>query len=808
MFLLFLLALLVGLPTPSIAQTTYQVPAPELARLVDVPPTPGLLLSPDRTFFLVTQQPDLPSIEELAQPELRLAGLRINPRIGGPSRANALTGLGIMAATGGEVLPITGLPANPKLRNLAWNADGSMVAFTHDAEDRIVLYVLDTRTREARPLSLPPLANVLGNPITWMTDLNTLLVRVRPNTPPALPTANAAPVGPVIQENERGAAPARTFQDLLTSPADEQTFDHYATSRLYRVDVRTGASVNLLSDRVLASAMPSPDDRYVIVTAVTRPYSYLVPVARFARTIEVIDAQTGVMVHTVARLPVQENVPTGFGSTTTGPRNVMWRADAPSTLVWVEAQDGGNGRVQMEIRDHVLALTAPFSGTPVVMSQLPYRFAGIQWHSDDLALITESWMATRQVRTWIVAPSQLSREKTLLFDYSSEDGYNLPGNPVMRTNAAGYGVLHLHEGNLLLTGTGASPEGDRPFLRRFNLETREMVELFRSAAPYYEAVTAVLDDVGRRFVTLRESQTEVPNFFVRDLGSESLEPLTNFPHPYPELRDLSRELITYTREDGVALSATLYLPLGYDAQRAGPLPTLVWAYPREFKSVDAAGQISGSPHRFARVSYWGPVPYVLRGYAILDNAAIPILGEGDEEPNDTFVEQLVAGAEAAIQEGVRRGVVDASRVAVGGHSYGAFMTANLLAHSRLFRAGIARSGAYNRTLTPFGFQFEERTYWEAPDVYNRMSPFQNAHLIEAPMLLIHGEADNNAGTFPIQSERLYNALRGLGTPSRLVMLPHESHGYVARESLLHMVWETDRWLERHVKPVVSSPESR
>lgn len=803
--LILFLALLVACVSPAIAQTTYQVPAPELARLVDVPPTPGLSLSPDRTFFLVTQQPDLPSIEELAQPELRLAGIRINPRIAGPSRANALTGLGIMPVTGGDVLPVTGLPANPKLRNLTWNADGSKVAFTHDAADRIELYVLDTRTRVARQIAMPPLANVLGNPITWMTDANTLLVRVRPTIPPALPAPNAAPAGPVIQENERGAAPARTFQDLLTSPADEQTFDHYATSRLYRVDVRTGASVNLLSDRIIAGAMPSPDDRYVIVTTVTRPYSYLVPVARFARTIEVIDAQTGVLLHTVARLPVQENVPTGFGSTTTGPRNVMWRADAPSTLVWVEAQDDGNGRVQADIRDHVLALSAPFNGAPVVMAQLAYRFGGIQWHSDELALITESWMATRQVRTWTFAPSQPSREKSLLFDYSSEDGYNLPGNPVMRTNAAGYSVLHVHEGSILLTGTGASPEGDRPYLRRFNLQSRETTELFRSQAPYYEAVTAVLDDAGQRFVTLRESQTEVPNFFVRDLDRGALDPLTAFPHPYPELSTLSRELITYTREDGVPLSATLYLPLGYDAQRDGPLPTLVWAYPREFKSADAAGQISGSPHRFARISYWGPVPYVLRGYAIMDNAAIPILGEGDEEPNDTFVEQLVAGAEAAIQEGVRRGVVDASRVAVGGHSYGAFMTANLLAHSRLFRAGIARSGAYNRTLTPFGFQFEERTYWEAPDVYNRMSPFQNAHLIQAPLLMIHGEADNNAGTFPIQSERLYNALRGLGTPSRLVMLPHESHGYVARESLLHMLWETDRWLERHVKPVRQDP---
>jgi dipeptidyl aminopeptidase/acylaminoacyl peptidase len=352
---------------------------------------------------------------------------------------------------------------------------------------------------------------------------------------------------------------------------------------------------------------------------------------------------------------------------------------------------------------------------------------------------------------------------------------------------------------LFLTGQGASPEGNRPFLRTLDLQTGETTELFRSEAPYYESPVDLLDVEEKTLLTSRESATDVPNYFVRDLDAGTVTAITNFPHPYPELVDIQKEFITYHRADGVQMTATLYLPAGYDAQRDGALPGLVWAYPREFKSADAASQVSDSPYRFTRVSYWGAVPFVTQGYAVLDNASMPIVGEGDMEPNDAFRKQLVMNAQAIIDEGSRRGVLDPDRVAVGGHSYGAFMTGNLLAHSDLFRAGIARSGAYNRTLTPFGFQSEERLFWDAPEIYFGMSPFMHADKVNEPILLIHGEADNNSGTFPIQSERFYNALKGLGATARLVMLPHESHGYRARESLLHMLWEENRWLEKYVK---------
>ena len=308
-----------------------------------------------------------------------------------------------------------------------------------------------------------------------------------------------------------------------------------------------------------------------------------------------------------------------------------------------------------------------------------------------------------------------------------------------------------------------------------------------------------MDEDGHLLLTRRESVEIPPNFFIRDLRSGALEAVTDFPHPTPQLLGVQKELIRYKRADGLALTGTLFLPAGHDPEKDGPLPTILWAYPREFKSASAAGQVRDSPHRFVRVGWWSPVPWVTRGYAVLSDPAMPIIGEGESEPNDTYVEQLVSGARAAVETLVERGISDPAKVAVGGHSYGAFMTANLLAHSDLFCAGIARSGAFNRTLTPFGFQSEERTLWQARETYFEMSPFVHADKIKAPLLIIHGAEDNNSGTYPMQSERFYNALKGHGATTRLVMLPHESHGYRARESIMHTVWEMDTWLSRYVK---------
>jgi len=808
-YLLSLLLLAFFSTVPALGQDVvdeYRMPPPELAALVDAPRTPGVSLSPDRATMLLMQPPSLPSIAEVSAPESRLAGLRINPRNNGPSRGTAYIGLRFRDLNGRET-EIIGLPAEPRIRNVRWAPDGRHVAFTHETIDHIELWVVEVESGRARRLTDRSVNAAYGSAFSWVPDGRALIVQTIPEGRGVAPAAPEVPAGPVAQETTGEAAPARTYQDLLKDPHDEALFEYFATSQLARVGL-DGREEALGSPALFQSATPSPDGRFVLVETTHRPFSYLVPAYSFPDRIEVW-ATNGDVVREIADLPLQDKVPPGFGSVPTGVRSISWRADAPATLAWVEALDGGDGRAEAQERDRLFTLAAPFSGSPTAIATLPLRYAGTIWSDAGFALAIEMWFATRQLRIYRVDPDHPG-EQTVLFEFSMEDAYSDPGQPMMRQTDLGTYVAMTADGGetLFLRGQGASPEGNRPFIRKLDMRTGETEEVFRSEAPYYEIPVDFLDVDEGILLTRRETNVDPPNYYVRNLESGSVEAVTDFPHPYPRFAEIQKEAIQYERDDGVTLSATLYLPAGYDAARDGPLPTFVWAYPVEFKSADAAGQRTDSPYQFKYVSYQGAVPWVARGYAILDDASMPIVGEGDAEPNDTFLKQLVANAQAAIDEGVRRGVVDPNRVAVGGHSYGAFMTANLLAHSDLFRAGIARSGAYNRTLTPFGFQREERLYWEAPEVYYEMSPFMHADQVNEPILLIHGQADNNSGTFPLQSERFYNAVKGLGGTARLVMLPAEAHGYAARESILHMLWEMDRWLETYVKNAGQREETK
>ncbi len=776
------------------AQLDYQAPPAPLDRLLDAPLTPSVRLSPDGMLMALLHRPGLPSIEDVAAPELRLAGMRINPRTHGPSRTTAYSGISIKSLDANPARPITGIPESGRVRNVSWAPDGQHIAFTVDMVDRIDLHVADVATGTARKLTDIAINDITYGSLRWHPDSKSLLVRAVPQDQESMPVEPLAPAGPVIQENLGGEAPARTYQDLLSDPYDEVLFAWFMASQVFHIPLQ-GTATPLGPVGLALTPEPSPDGQYILVRAMHRPFSYLVTAGRFPHSYTIYDAQ-GQLVKEVARLPLAENVPVAFGSTTTGPRSMGWRADAPATLVWVEALDGGDGGAEASLRDEVFLLDAPFESDPVSLVKLQLRYSGILWGHESMALVVETWWSTRQQKTSLLNPSNPGTVTKAIFDRSTEDRYSNPGTFQRIRTAQGTSVLQMDGDNLLLIGTGASEDGDRPFLRTLNLETGAAETLFQSEAPYYERPVYVMDDA--HILTVRESVDDPPNYFVRNLEDGSLMAVTEFEHPYPELATITKEELNYTRADGVPLKATLYLPPEYDTQD-GPLPALIWAYPREFKNADFAGQRTGSPFRFKYMSYSGAIPYVTQGYAVLDGTSMPVIGEGEEEPNDTFREQLVANAQAAIDAGTARGVVDPNRVAIAGHSYGAFMTANLLAHSDLFRAGIARSGAYNRTLTPFGFQREERLFWESPETYYTMSPFMHVDKVNEPILLIHGEADNNSGTFPLQSRRFYGALKGLGKTARLVMLPHESHGYRARESVGHVLWETTRWLDTYVK---------
>ena len=775
----------------------YQMPPDEIVKIVDAPVTPVISISPDKSAMILIERSPIVTIKDLSAPELRLAGLRIDPSTNGPSRQALNTGFRIADIDGKNTRDIKGMPLVAGLGYPEWAPDGKRFAFTNTTEKGIGLWVCDLGTLEASKIA-DNLNMVFRGSVSWLSDSKTLVYSVADPDRGEIPGKSPVPQRPVVQENQGEKGEAPTYQDLLKDPVDEAIFEYFAKSQLMIWD---GSKSEKLGDPgMITSVNPSPDARYLLVSLINRPFSYIVPYNRFPTLTAIWDI-TGKPVKILNEKPLIENQPRGYDMVLTGPRYYGWRQDAPSTVYWVEAIDGGDYENEMKFHDQVYMLDAPFSGNPVKFIATEMRFNGITWGNNDFALVYEGLSRTRIRRTSSFNPANPEKTVKRIFESKSDDRYNNPGRFLTEMNNYGSNLLIFADNgkSLFLEGEGASPEGDRPFLDKYIIATGKRERLWRSEAPYFEAFHVFLDIRKGMILTSRQSVSEVPNYFIRNLRNKKLLQVTSFENPYPQLEGIHKELVKYKRNDSLDLSFTLYLPKGFTRWKDAPLPTLLWAYPREYNDPSSAGQVSGSPYTFTRVSPASVLVYVMEGYAILMDASFPIVGTGGKEPNDTFVGQLVANAEAAINKAVSMGVTDRSRVAVSGHSYGAFMTANLLAHSRLFAAGIAESGAYNRTLTPFGFQNERRSYWEAPDVYNRMSPFMNADKVKDPIMLIHGMADNNSGTFPIQSERFYAALKGFGATVRLVLLPLESHGYAARESILHKHWEVLNWLNRYVK---------
>jgi len=725
---------------------------------------------------------------------MKLAGARFNPEKYAPSRSTFhYDEISMFCLKSGESWVVGGLE-DAKILAPHWAPDGRTLVFLVESEDGLRLWKLEAGAREAALLSPRRINGVLpGLLFRWESDGRSLLTRLVLED--EKPDEKRLPKGPAVQETSGEKAPVRTYQDLLRDELDGETFEHYASSQLARVDLN-GEVTELGEPGIVYYFQSSPDRRYLLRRVIEKPYSYLVPYSKFAGRYDILTSE-GELLKEIVRFPASEDLPKGFDSVRTGPRNLLWRADTDATLVWSEATDGGDMKKEQTYHDEVKALASPFEGGAESLFSLEMRFNGVDWGHSELALVSEWRYSDRRTRTWKFDPSDPSKSFVLFEDRSYNDHYGDPGNPLHLWSERGTRVLATVDSGqtLLLAGRGASPDGCIPFLDRWNAETGESHRVWSSQEPYYERVVGLLDPEGDEVITLRESVDEPPNFFRRSIASGTSEPLTDLPHPTPEFKGLKKELITYMREDGVELSGTLYLPPDFNGE---PVPVLLWAYPLEYKDSTVAGQVTTSPYEFNRVSYWGPLPFLALGYAVLDDPKMPIVGEGEKLPNDSFLEQLVSSAQAAVDTLVERGIGDRERVAIGGHSYGAFMVANLLAHSDLFKTGIARSGAYNRTLTPFGFQGEERDFWEGKEVYSEMSPFFHAEKIKRPILFIHGSEDNNAGTYPMQSERMFAAIKGLGGRARLVMLPKESHAYRARESLLHMLWEQQEWLKKYL----------
>jgi dipeptidyl aminopeptidase/acylaminoacyl peptidase len=797
-----LLVLCVLLPLIGFSQLdlNYQQPHKNILELADAPMPPSMSINPKGSKALLIYRNQYQTIEDLAEDELRLAGLRINPKTNISSRTRFYVDLKLFDPSHKKEFEIQNLPVDPKISNINWSPNYNYIAFTNTLSTGNELWVIDYKNKSASRLTSAVVNGNMGTTLTWLPDESGILVKTLPKKRQNLIDAdNKVPTGPTVSVNEAGVeAQNRTYQDLLKNKVDEFNFEVLATSEIQKVDLEGNQSL-WKTGAMYGSMSISPDGNYVMVSEIKKPFSYIVTYGRFP-TSHTIYTADGDLVHVIADIPLMEEMPKGFMSTRTGPRNMSWREDQPATLVWVEALDGGDADKEVEFRDEVYQLKAPFTAKKEDLTKTKLRFSGITWGDKTTAILSEYWWNTRTVRTSIFNPSNSEAEVVLFNERNYQNTYDDPGRFVTTKNKFNQSVLQILNGRLTLTGQGYSEEGKFPFVDEYDLKSKTSKRLFQvKESNYLESFVNMINAKKGLILTRLESSNEFPNYYFRNYKTGSLEQISNFENPFKAIQNVDKEVITYKRDDGLELSATLYLPVGYDKEKKEKMPMLMWAYPREYKDKNSASQVTSSRKEFTYPYYGSPIYWVNRGYVVLDDAAFPIIGEGEEQPNDSFKTQLVANAKAAIDAVDELGYIDRNKVAVGGHSYGAFMTANLLSHSDLFAAGIARSGAYNRTLTPFGFQSEERNYWESPEVYNTMSPFMNAHKMKTPLLLIHGQADNNSGTYPMQSERYFNALKGLGAPARLVMLPKESHGYAAKESIMHMLWEQDQWLEKYVK---------
>ncbi len=780
---------------------TYQIPKKEILDLVDIDRAPSVLKDEKNNYMIFVYRPEYKSIDELSQKEMRLGGLRVNPYLNIGSRTTYYNKVKILRLKKGDKSPIEvkGLPTNPKLSNFVYSPDQSKIAMINTTSDRLELWVLNIDKALARRINTPSLNATLGSVINWFSDNKSLLIKIRSeNSNIIIDQENMTPTGPTVTENMGDKAQNRTYQDLLKNITDENNFEQLSRSKLIKVSLK-GKISQWQDEKMYRSISFSPDGKYVLVNIIKKPFSYIVTYSRFPNETLVYDLN-GKLIKKIAESPLLEVLPKGFMATKVGKRSISWRTDLPSSLRYIEALDGGDPSVEVDYRDKLMNWDAPFNKNPEFLIKTINRINSINWGNKNFAIVRDIWWNNRNTKTYLFNPSNSNVKPKIISDRNYQDIYSNPGSYVTKRNDYNRSVLLIKNNNLFRIADGFSKEGQFPYVEKLNINDLSTTTIYKS--DYETKFENIIDfdfEKNELFVRI-ESKQDFPNYYFRKLSkNNTLDQITFFKNPFESLKKISKETITYKREDGLDLSGVLYLPPGYDKSKPERKPMILWAYPREYKDKNSASQKTNNPNRFIYPSWASPIYWVTQGYVLLDRASFPIIGEKDVEPNDSFRKQLVSNAKAAIDELDKKGYIDPKKVAVGGHSYGAFMVANLLSHSNLFSAGIARSGAYNRTLTPFGFQSEERTYWEAPEVYYSMSPFMHADKMKTPLLLIHGEADNNSGTYPMQSKRYFNALKGLGATVRLVMFPKESHGYRAKETILHLLWEQDQWLEKYLK---------
>ncbi|MFQ3351428.1 MAG: dipeptidyl aminopeptidase/acylaminoacyl peptidase [Candidatus Marivariicella framensis] len=794
LILFLLLSTIIAYPQ---VDSDYKTPKKDLLDLIDIDLAPSVIRNSDNSILVFLYRPAYKNIKDLSREELRLGGLRVDPKRHIGSRTTYYNKVQVTKLSQNKTPnEIIGLPSIVNLSNFQFSPDEKKIAMTNTTEKGVEVWIVNLPTLIAKKIFDSKSNATMGNVINWINNSELIIKSLPDDLKPLINTATSIPTGPTVTENNGSKAQNRTYQDLLKNPNDVYNFKQLSQTELLKINIE-GEYVKWLPTRMYKSIQLSPNKEYLLIDFIKTPFSYIVPYNRFPTETHVYD-KNAKLIKVINDAPLLEELPKGFMSTTSGKRNFRWRSDKPSTLSYTIALDGGDPSNKTEFRDALYQWEAPFSDPSKYITKVKNRISGIYWGKDDLAIITDRWWNTRNTKTYVFNPSDPKSEATIINDRNYQDVYSDPGRFVQIKNKFNKNILLIDENSTFTIGNGFTKNGQFPFLDKVNLSSGKSERVYQS--PYDDKYENIIDyDLIKNEIIVRiESPNEYPNYYKNSFKSGKLDQLTFFNNPFKSLQNIKKEIISYKRDDGLDLNGVLYIPNSGELEDEKK-PMILWAYPREYKDKSSASQKTNNSNRFTYPSWGSPIYWATQGYVVLDRASFPIVGEGDNEPNDSFRPQLVANAKAAIDAVDKLGYIDRERVAVGGHSYGAFMVANLLSHSNLFAAGIARSGAYNRTLTPFGFQSEERSYWEAPEVYYTMSPFMHADKMKTPLLLVHGEADNNSGTYPMQSIRYFNALKGLGATTRLVMFPKESHGYRAKETILHLIWEQDRWLEKYVK---------
>ncbi len=791
----------------SAQENGWQSPEKDILDIVHAPQLPRVSVSPKKTHMLLTDPIIYPTLSELGGDMLKLAGTRVNPENNYYHGRHGGTSPRILNVASGETVDL-GIPAGAEVMSTTWANDGERFAMAVGFVDRIELWMGDiSGTVERVPdVILNPL---MDSPIKWFPDQERLLLRRIADRGP-VPIEPTMPVGPKILE-DAGAKARSTYEarNLLETAYDDELFSYYMQSELMVYNTKTQARDVVGPRAAYMWADVSPDGDYLLVERLKGPWSHEVAWWRFAHDIEVWNMD-GDLVQTIANHPLANEVPNR--GVITGPRYVMWQPTAPHTVFWRDALDGGDPMAEAAHRDRIVRWEAPFKGEPEEVFKAEHRVVSAMWGQEDgMLMVYQRERMKRWRYVWLLDVNKGTAKQW--FDLDESDRYNDPGYPLYTRLDNGKSAIKVEDGNMYFRGSGGSAEGDRPFVDKRNLATGEVERIFRCEEDKYEYFVTFAEDT-KSFIMRSESNDVVPNYYLATLGDKveakegesqrkmTKRLITSFKDPSPELRQIESKIVKYMRDDSIDLSFTLMLPPGYEEGK--PLPTVVYAYPLEYGSGNTAGQVRGSSNRFIRVYGASHLYFLMRGYAVLDNTAMPMVGD-PETVYDSFVPQLVADAEAAVKKAVDMGVADPDRIGVIGHSHGGLMVANLLAHTDLFSAGIARSGSYNKTNQPFGFQGERRSLFEATQSYIDCSPTFFADKVNEPVLIIHGDDDSNPGTLTGQSEVFYEAVRGSGGTARLVLLPFEDHGYRAKESIEHVIWEQLNWFDKHVKNRSTEP---